>query len=141
MVNTSKNKNSDYVKIEYVRERNEIARSVLWELRNEIAERRAGKHDIYWGAHACELTPNHWKEECTCSCGAKPTKNSIFWGNDFEGFDKEELKRRLRNQAHVETSEMTFVVGDIKQAIINGRYRRDRKPKIRREKRSRKSGT
>lgn len=122
--------------IKLSREENEIRGNRLWQLRNVISETRIGKHDVYWGTHACSLESDHWKDECICTCGASPNKNSICWGDDAKQLSEIQIKRRLYRQRKEETSEMTIVVGDIKDTIVNGRYRQSMKLEIRRVKRS-----
>lgn len=113
----------------------------LWEVRNRIAERRVGKHDLYWGCHSCDMMGKHRMRECICSCGAKPGKYSIFWGDDFKGFTEKEKRKRVRGMIYDSPNGSTEVIDNPKESIINGKYNRNRRNNVRRIKRNRKSRT
>lgn len=73
--------------------RDGIPKSELWKLKNAALSARAGKHDVYWGCHACDLKPGHFGE-CECYCGKIPSRTAMFWGDDFPGFSEKEFVRR-----------------------------------------------
>lgn len=113
--------------------RNTVALSKLWSIRILFADARDGKHDIYWGCHACDLPVKHVRK-CVCSCGASPGKFSMFWGNDFIGFDEKEMQRR-RKGLTLEDGKMTEVTTNLKETIVNGRYSRKRRANVQRTQR------
>lgn len=119
---------------DYARVKDEPAISPLWGLRINSIEERVDKHDIYWGCHSCNLEPNH-KGKCKCKCGALPTKNTIFWGNDFVGFTEEEKYKRYRGLNIEDMSFETEVLGDLRNTIVDGVYQRSMRPRIIRIKR------
>lgn len=117
---------------EWISDITQVKKSIYWKLRESIRESRIGKHDLYWGCHACDLEPGHPFKKCVCSCGAKPTKNSIFWGEDFAGYTSSQLKAKMKGLSEGESQGITVVEGDLKRTIVNGKYDRSRRPKIRR---------
>lgn len=124
------------------KERGEIKLDKMMKLRIAVSERRIGKHDVYWGAHACDRQVGHTERMCICSCGAVPTAYSLFWGDDAPEFSAEERTLRLNVMVEVDSSwGMTIVEGNIEEAIVNGRYDHNRRPSVRRIKGSIKSRT
>jgi hypothetical protein len=113
----------------------EVIKDGLWKFREHVFEGRVGKHEIYWGCHSCNLEPGHSTKYCICSCGATPERYSIFWGRDFKGFTAREMKARMDGLNREDRLNMTIVVGDMKGALVNGKYQRSRRPNIRRTKR------
>lgn len=55
---------------------------------------REGKCRVFWGKHFCVVTRGHVGEEHTCLCGAHPQPWSVWWGEDLEEWEVEQLPRR-----------------------------------------------
>lgn len=122
--------------MKYDNRANIVQLSRLWQIRVSFADARDGKHDIYWGCHACDLDIGHVRK-CVCKCGARPTENSMFWGKDFKGFT--EVQKRKRGMGlSKEDGRMTEVIGKLEDTIINGHYQRSVRLTTKRISRSRK---
>jgi hypothetical protein len=120
--------------VDYIGGGNRIKLDKLWGIWSNVKEQRKDKHDIYWGCHACSKPADHPVNKCVCSCGAKPGRYSIFWGKDFEGFTRQQMMVRKARIGDDEVYGETYVIGDLKESIVNGKYERSRRPTIRRTK-------
>lgn len=117
-----------------------IPASALYRIRDIVAERRVGKHDIYWGCHACDKESGH-SRECECSCGAKPARYSILWGDDFKGYTPVELNRKKQLMNGFESRGMSIVDYKLEDTIVNGMYRQYKRGKLKRAQRRRNTRT
>jgi len=70
-------------------------KDILWTIRENTKAGRAGKHEVYWGCHGCDMEKGH-EGKCKCFCGKIPSKTAIFYGKDFEGFSDIEFNRRVK---------------------------------------------
>lgn len=107
----------------------------LWVIRSTIAEQRVGKHDVYWGCHACMLDKIH-SGKCECSCGAIPGKSSICWGEDFEGYTEVQRARKRFLMNEIKKYVMDEVDYDLRTTIVNGKYDSSKKGRVKNIKRT-----
>lgn len=56
----------------------------------------------------------------------------MFWGDDFEGYTEVQLKRQVKLMSATEKGYLTEVIGDLSRSIIDGEYKREARPPIRR---------